>query len=89
MITMAIISGIIIVAMCFCVFLWQLHVCISDSYNHRSGVRKALSIDRNWIESYTSKATPMMLQQTNTVVYPLPWSPLRFESTGDSNGKQF
>ena len=43
-------------------------LCLLDSFEQRTGVRKRLAADKNWVESYVSKAFPMISSQVSICV---------------------
>ena len=47
------------------------HCHITDSYDHRSGVRAKLAGDQGWISQYFGKILPWLQQQENLTLNPL------------------
>ncbi|XP_077983446.1 protein NipSnap homolog 3A-like [Glandiceps talaboti] len=54
----------------------MVHLWEYDNFAHRTGVRKALSEDPEWISRYLSKMTPMLTKQDNVVLRSVPWYPV-------------
>ncbi|XP_070575312.1 protein NipSnap homolog 3A-like [Ptychodera flava] len=57
--------------LCEVVHIWEY-----DSFAHRTGVRKALSEDPEWISRYLSKMTKLIVKQDNIVLQAVPWHPV-------------
>ncbi|XP_043571514.1 protein NipSnap homolog 3A isoform X1 [Chiloscyllium plagiosum] len=52
------------------------HIWKYGSYKERSAVREALATNKDWQQNYISKMLPMLLNQTNEIVYMVPWAEL-------------
>ena len=60
-----------------------LHLWEYDSYEHRRGVRERLSKDTQWISEYVQLVGPMLSQQTNATLRPVPGWGVGLEQKGD------
>ena len=56
-----------------------------DNYAHRASVRKALSQDKEWLETYVKEAFPCIDKQSNVTLSLLPWMPF---NGGSGDGTQ-